>query len=251
MKAILCGPRLAAIAFCCTLAACATTGPGPTLGSQARLRVAQAAEQSGDYSLASSMYAEAAAEDPTNASAQLHYADALLREGKIDQARQLLTSHMHSVSDRRELQAGLAAMDILTGEPASALTQYNELLATRPNDVRWTVDKAVALDMLGRHDAAQPLYRRALQVTPNDPVVITDLALSLALSGKTGAATALVTPLRNADNLSPRVRNNIDVVLAASGKPAAAANDSGNAGIQKLAQALSGGLASGMTPSPQ
>lgn len=55
--------RLITIALCLVLAGCATTaGSGSTtLGSDARLRVAQAAEQSGDYPLADAMYAEAAA----------------------------------------------------------------------------------------------------------------------------------------------------------------------------------------------
>lgn len=251
MKAVASARLLAALALSATLAACATMGhEGPTLNSQARLRVAQAAEQSGDYALADSMYAEAAAQDPTSASAQLQYANALLREGKVAEARELLTRRMTSVSDRRELEAGLAAMDVLTGDAASALTAYNELLAARPGDLSWTVDKAVALDLLGRHEEAQPLYRRALRALPNDPVVTTDLALSLALSGKTAAARALVTPLRDAANLSPRVQNNIDVVLAASGRAGEASGDGGDGGIQKLAQALGGSIESGPARSP-
>lgn len=157
---------------------------------------------------------------------------------------------MQTVADRRELQAGLAAIYVLTGNPASAIVQYDELEASRPSNVRWSVDKAVALDLLGRHDEAQALYHGALQTTPNDPVVITDLALSLALSGKSDQARALVAPLRDAGNLPPRVRNNIDVVLAASGKPGVTPQPLEDRTVQKLAQALGGSFAGGPARSP-
>jgi Flp pilus assembly protein TadD len=196
------------------------------------------------------MYAEASAEDPTDASAQLRYADVLLRQGKVNEARDLLLRHIRTVSDPRQLQSGLAAIYVLTGDAASALAEYDKLLAVNPNDMRLVVDKAVALDVLGRHDEAQALYRRALYATPDDPVVISDFALSLVLSGKTQEATALVAPLRDADNVSPRVRNNIDVVLAASGRSATTSSDSENSAIQQLAQTLSRGAESKPANSP-
>ena len=50
------------------------------------IRVAEAAEEAGNFSLSDSMYAEASAEAPTNAQVQLHYASVLLRQNKVDQA---------------------------------------------------------------------------------------------------------------------------------------------------------------------
>jgi Flp pilus assembly protein TadD len=196
------------------------------------------------------MYAQASAEDPTDASVQLRYADVLLRQGRVDEARDLLLRHIRTVSDPRQLQSGLAAIYVLTGDAASALAEYDKLLAANPSDMRLVVDKAVALDVLGRHEEAQALYRRALYATPEDPVVISDFALSLVLSGKTQEATALVAPLRDADNVLPRVRNNIAVVLAAAGKSGATSSDSENSAIQQLAQALSRGAESRPANSP-
>ena len=196
------------------------------------------------------MYAQASAEEPTDASVQLRYADVLLRQGKITEARDLLLRHISTVSDPRKLQAGLAAIYVLTGDAASALAEYEKLLAARPDDMRLVVNKAIALDLLGRHDDAQALYRRALYASPDDAVVISDFALSLVLSGKAQEATALVAPLRDADNVLPRVRNNIDVVLGASGKSAATSSDGGNAAIDQLAQALNRGVEKGPANSP-
>jgi len=243
---------ITATAICCLVSACATM-PGPqepTLGGEARVRVAQAAEESGDFPLADSMYAQASAEEPTNASVQLSYADVLLRQGKINEARDLLLRHIKTVSDPRELQAGLAAIYVLTGDAASALAEYDKLLAASPDDTRMVVDKAITLDLLGRHDEAQALYRRALYASPDDAVLISDFALSLVLSGKTQEATALVAPLRDADNMLPRVRNNIDVVLAASGKSVPTASDGGNTAVDQLAQALSRGVGKGLANNP-
>lgn len=247
MRPPLIWPHLAAVVVCCGISACATqhaSQDGPTLSSEARARVAEAAEDAGDLSLADTMYAQASAEDPTDASVQLRYANVLLRQGQVDQARDLLLRHIRTVSDPGQLQSGLAAIYVLTGNAASALAEYNKLLAVSPNDMRLVVDKAVALDVLGRHEEAQVLYHRALYAAPDDPVVISDFALSLVLSGKTQEATALVAPLRDADNVSPRVRNNIDIVLTAGGKSAATSNDGENSEIQQLAQALNRGAES-------
>jgi Flp pilus assembly protein TadD len=246
MRTLPVSPCLSAIAICCVLAACATkpASQGPTLSGDARARVALAAEQSGDFPLADTMYAEAATENPTDASAQMRYADVLLRQGKVTEARDLLLRHIGTVSDPTQLQSGLAAIDVLSGEAARALAEYDKLLAVDPNDMRLVVNKAVALDMLGRHEEAQTLYRRALYATPDDPVVISDFALSLVLSGKTREASALVAPLRDADNVSARVRNNIAVVLAAGGKSGATSSERGNSAIAQIAQALNLGTGS-------
>jgi Flp pilus assembly protein TadD len=150
---------------------------------------------------------------------------------------------MGKVSDPQRLRAGLAALNILAGDPESALREYGKLLAAKPDDMRYVVDKAVALDLLGHHDEAQLLYRRALSVLPDDPAVISDLALSLLLSGKRAEASSVIAPLRDADDLLPRLRNNVDVILAAlpsaSGSaPANASEDADGVAIQQIAQAL-------------
>jgi Flp pilus assembly protein TadD len=222
---------LASLAVALPLAACGLhpADPASALGGEPRLRLAQAAEESGDAGLAEEMYAAAAAAAPTDATVQLRYADVLVRRGRIAQARALLTKHLNTVSDPQQLRAGLASLYVLTGEPARAIAEFDAVLTANPNDIRAVVDKAVALDMMGRHEEAQGLYRQALASAPGDPVVINDLALSMLLAGRAREAQEVAAPLRSQTDVSPRIRTGMGVVLAANGDLAGAREMAGTA----------------------
>ena len=183
------------------------------------LGVAQAAVESGDYAMAESIFARASVASPTDGGLQLRYADVLVRESKISQARDVLTQHLSTVSDPQLLHGALGAVYVLQGEPAQAITEFNAL---KGHDPRWTVNKAVALDMLGRHAEAQALYQVALAAAPDDVVVINDLSLSLLLSGQTAEAARIAAPLAGRADLSSRVKSGLGVVLAANGDIAGA-----------------------------
>src|SRR5690242_2114608 len=147
-------PQLSLVVTVASLAlsACASHAPPERqFGGEPRLRVAQAAEESGDYTLAESIYAGASAAAPTDATVQLHYADALMRLGRINQAREVLSRHLKTVTDPGPLRGGLGAIYVLQGEPAQAVSEFDAVMASS-SDMRWVVNKAVALDLLGHHD---------------------------------------------------------------------------------------------------
>ena len=197
-------------------------GPPASLGGEAGRRVAQAAEDSGDLALAEQIYAQASAAAPTDAAAQLHYADVLMRRGRTNEARDLLTRHLRTVSDPLQLRDGLGSIYVLTNQGALAVIEFDAVLATRPNDIRAVVNKAIALDLLGSHADAQTLYRQALALSPDDPVVINNLALSMLLAGRPQEAEQVAAPLRSQPDIMPRIRTGLGVVLAANGDVAGA-----------------------------
>jgi Flp pilus assembly protein TadD len=204
--------------------------PEPKLGGESRLRVAQAAEASGDFALAESMYAAAAAAAPKDAAVQLGFADVLVRRGRIGEARAFLARGMKTVSDTEQLRGGLAALYLLEGQPASAIDEFDKVLTSDPKNMRMVVNKAVALDLLGRHDQAQVLYRQALAAAPDDDVVINDLALSMLLAGRAREAEAVAAPLKaRTDELAPRMKANLEVLRAANGDPSRASDLAGTA----------------------
>jgi Flp pilus assembly protein TadD len=186
----------------------------PTVKTGDHLGVAQAAEESGDYGMAETIYARAASAAPSDASLQLRYADMLIKQGKISQARDLLAQHVKTVSDAQSLHGALGMLDVLQGQPAQAMVEFDSM-TTDP--LRWAVNKGVALDMLGRHSEAQALYQRFLAAQPDDVVVLTDLALSLALSGRTAEANRIAAPLLDRTDLPPRVQTSLGIVQAANG----------------------------------
>ena len=207
------------IGVCAALMACAPVDirRKPTLSTEARLQVAQAADASGDSDLAISMYTAAAAAEPTNITLQLRCADALARSGKTKQARQMLTERLRSRPGQPDLTRALALIDLIAGQPAQAIAGLDRILASNPGDVRALVDKAVALDLLGQHRAAQAIYSQVLATVPNDPAATNDLAVSLMLEGRTRQALDTLAPLQDADDAPQRLKVNLGILYAATG----------------------------------
>ncbi len=207
---------LAGAGLLALLAACA--GPQSSTSNVPTVRLAHAAMASGDLVLAESIYAKASAAAPSEADVQLSYADALLRLGKISQARNVLLSHLKTVHDARPLHGPLGAIYVLQGDAAAAITELDAAAAADPDNTRWIVDKAIALDLLARHAEAQALYRQAIAIDPDDVIAANNFAVSLALSGKNSEAASVMGPLAERSDLPQRVMLTGAVLRAANGE---------------------------------
>jgi Flp pilus assembly protein TadD len=203
---------------CCVLAACANFEQDGSLTPDSRLQVAEAAEASGDHQLALSMYMTAAESAPGNITVQLRAADALARGGKVQQAKDLLKQRLKDRPDQPDLTRALGLIELMSGHPAEGLALLDKALALGPGDDRTLLDKAVALDLLGRHAEAQAIYQQELAKTPNDPTVRNDYALSLMLQGRISEARAQLASLKDLEGSPERLRNNLGIIYAASGE---------------------------------
>src|SRR5690348_5335731 len=122
---------VAACVLALAVAACSTQQPtagSPTLAGAPRLRVAQAAEEAGDFGFAEQMYAAASQASPADTAVQLRYADVLVRNGKLAEAKQVLADHLTLVGDPAQLRAGLGSVYVLSGEPDRALAEFDAVL---------------------------------------------------------------------------------------------------------------------------
>jgi Flp pilus assembly protein TadD len=207
------------VGACGALTACASvnTRHESALTSEARLQVAGAADAAGNNDLAISMYTAAAANEPSNIDLQLRCADALARSGKITQARQLLTERLRINHAQPDLIRALALVDLVAGQSAQAIAQFDLILATSPGDVRALVDRAVALDLQGQHAAAQTIYRQALANAPNDLATKNNLAVSMMLEGHIPQALETLAPIQDAETVPPRLRVNLGILYAVTG----------------------------------
>jgi Flp pilus assembly protein TadD len=232
---------------CCALAAC-TTGnqrANPALSAEARLQVAEAADASGDRELAISMYSAAAADNPGNVDLQLRYADALVRAGKVSEARKLLQDRLSTHPNQPGITRALALIDLVAGQPADAIAGLDQVLATNPGDTPALVDKAVALDLQGQHAAAQSIYRLVLASTPNDPATRNNLALSLMLEGQARQALDTLAPVQSMGSLPQRLRINLGILYAANGDTERSSELLGNSVSPSELSALTHALSSG------
>jgi Flp pilus assembly protein TadD len=212
--------------LCAALSGCAQP-PGSeaakqTMPADSRLRVALAAEQSGDRELAVTMYAAAAEEAPNDTVVLQRCAEGLARSGRLAEAASLLTRHMPSGPRRTDLMLTLGSIEVLAGQPMQADAALSEVLAVRPDDVKALTNRGIALDMEKRHAEAQALYRKALALAPGDVAISNDLALSLMLSGHAMEARQVLLPFRDVADLPERVRINLGIVEAAGGDHASA-----------------------------
>lgn len=220
------GPRglktvLASAVACWLLAGCAsqqTEGQQKApVNAEARLRVATAAEASGDKDMAVSMYSAAAAEAPGNTATQLRAAEGLARNGKMEDAAALLTRRLKATPHDPDVLETLGAIQVLVGQPSQAVQTLGLVLAARPGDVKALTNKAIALDVMQQHADAQLLYRQALVLAPQDPAISNDLALSLMLSGQPEEARRVLSPFRDVAGLPERMRINLGILDAAGG----------------------------------
>jgi Flp pilus assembly protein TadD len=207
------------VGACGALTACASVDNrrDSALTPEARLQVAEAADSAGNNDLAISMYTAAAAKEPLNIDLQLRCADALTRSGRITQARQFLAERLRANAGQPDLLRALALVDLVAGEPAQAIIQLDQVLASKPGDARALVDKAIALDLLRQHTAAQMIYRQVLATVPDDATTRNDLAVSLMMQGRTRQALDTLGPVHDVDNSPPRLKVNLGILYAATG----------------------------------
>jgi Flp pilus assembly protein TadD len=185
--------------------------------AESRLRVADAAEEAGDRDMAASMYAAAAKDAPNDTPTLVRCAEGLARNGRLDDAAELLVHRQKAVPKDTEVLRTIGAIEVMAGQPSQAILTLSAVLAFDPTDVKAMADKAVALDVLRRHAEAQVLYRQALTQGPSDPAICNDLALSLLLSGQPEQARDVLAQFRGRQGLPERMSVNLGIMDAASG----------------------------------
>ena len=210
--------RWALLFAACFVSACGSPKPvrQTELGPDTRLKVAEAAEAAGDDQLANAMYSTLATSAPQDAGLQLRSARALMRNGKLAQARDALSAALENNPGNDDLIRTLASIEIISGQSASAITKLDAILARKPDNVSALVNKAVALDLESRHGEAQILYYQALAEAPADPAARNDLALSLMLQGRLAEARDILAPIQREAGSIPRIRSTMAILDAAS-----------------------------------
>ena len=147
----------------------------------AMLRIAVAAQQSGDNAGAVSFYRRASLLRPGSVEAQLGTARSLVELGSTDEAIKVLrAAHVRNPSEAR-LVLPLGRLLVAADRPAEALKVFLDGLQTDPTSVPMSIGKGVALDGLGRHTEAQSAYQQVLKVEPDNAPARTDLELSKRL----------------------------------------------------------------------
>jgi Flp pilus assembly protein TadD len=196
-------PRISAAAACrlgvavslLTLAACTTTvkqSYGPvspvsnpaTLSLKGELHVAEAALESGNVDLATTIYMQIVQSNPDSVPGLTGLGDTLYVQGDYTRANVYYSKALSLDPNAVPAMTGNARVAIRQRRLDDAIAEYRRVLAKSPNDAMAAAGLGTALDMQGHHDEAQAVLRNALLENPGDPRLETDLGLSLVVSGK-------------------------------------------------------------------
>lgn len=178
----------------------------------AMMRIADAAERSGDLASATAFYRRAAELQPGATAPPLGAARSLAAQGRTDEAIDLLRS-AHAGLPGDPLVAGtLGRLLVVAHQPQDALAAFQDGLRAAPGTASLLIGQGVAFDALAQHPAAQDSYRAALAAAPDSIPARNDLALSLALSGHADQAVTMLRSLYLV--ASPADRATVDGNLA-------------------------------------
>jgi Flp pilus assembly protein TadD len=211
--------RIWLLALLAILAGCSTTS---LRDGAAGLDVARAALASGSPEIALKISTDRLRTQPGDVAAMVVEGDALAALGRRAEAgaafRQALAMQPDSVAAR----IGLGRL-ALADDPPRAEALLREVVAREPRNAVALNDLGIALDLQGRHAAAQEAYRSALGAAPDMQAAMVNLALSLGLSGQAAQGADLLRPLAAAPDATPRVRHDFAIVSALAGDQQAAA----------------------------
>jgi len=244
--------RLGGIFVACgLLAACSGGQRGSTeLTSGTRLRIAQAAEASGNADLAAEMYGRAGIGAEGDPATQIKIADGLIRSGQMPAADEQLQQALKAKPGQVDLLRALGLLHVMSGRPEQAIVELDQVLATKQQDLRALVAKGVALDLIHNHTDAQAVYRQALVLSPDDSDIRNNMAVSMMLEGRLAEAAAMLAPLENTGARADRMKNNLGIIQAASGNANEARRLLGDSVSPETLMALTRALAKAPASAP-
>jgi Flp pilus assembly protein TadD len=208
---------LACAGLLALLAACAG-GPGRTVDdASVHATLAQAELTAGAPAQALQLADQALAAQPDNTAARLVRAEALTRLGQPEAASADYSRVLQRQPDSAAALLGLGRFN-LSHDPLTAEGLFRRALASDPGNTAALTDLGIALDLQGRHEAAETAYREALVVQPGLTAARVNLALSLAMRGEARQAIGLLQGLAGDPRASAKLREDYAAVLTMAGE---------------------------------
>jgi Flp pilus assembly protein TadD len=218
---------LAALVLCACHASQPIVQPRPsalnTMPSTAsEFRIADAALQSGNVQMASSIYERELSTHPDSLPALQGLGDALYMTGDIARARQLYEKALQVAPGKREPSIGLARIAIRDRRFDDAIALYRPLVSANASDGLAWEGLGTAYDLKGDHDTAQTTYRAGLKANPADMALRSNLGLSLVLGGNPREGANVLLDIASAPDAPPQARQNLALAYGVLGNGDAA-----------------------------
>lgn len=146
--------------------------------------LATSALQSGDVSLASSLYAKTLEQHPNDVDALIGMGTTLADAGDFERARETYRHAIAVAPKRTEPVLELARLDLRQRRLDEAIALYRQLLSREPASRFASAGLGTAYAVKGEARAAQETFEAALRAHPGDVMLTIDLGLSYVLDGQ-------------------------------------------------------------------
>jgi len=123
----------------------------------------------GDLAAATASFERATQLDPGDANAFANLGNALRAAGRGEDAERALRRAIALAPDWADPLNGLGALEVARGRAAEGLALFDRALALDPGRHEARLNRAIALDTLGRREDAAAAYREFLAATAREP----------------------------------------------------------------------------------
>ncbi len=212
------------------LSGCAAVGfdaPGQRAGDTgnlpALLSLAERSEESGNHSMAGSVYEEAARRFPDSPEPHMGLARTAYSAGQGNDAVNHYRAALERAPESFEARYGMGKALLADDRLTAAAQQFDALIDQGTEDHRPYLARGVALDLQGFHADAQESYRAGLRNAPHNVPLQNNLGLSLALGGDHAKGLNVLEELTREPTAPARARQNLALVYGLAGQMESAA----------------------------
>ncbi len=186
------------------------------------LHIAESALDSGDVSLAISLFERTLKADPRSLPAELGLADAIYQTGDLARAGVLYAQVAAAMPDDPRAQLGMARVALRERRLDDAVARYRRLAQAHPDNAVVAEGLGAALDLQGKHGEAQAVYRAALAHHPEVQGLKADLGLSLVLGQHAREGANVLLDVAGLPDAPVQARENLALAYGVLGNGAAA-----------------------------
>jgi tetratricopeptide (TPR) repeat protein len=146
----------------------------------AHFNLAEALEREGKLQEALAEYEAVSGIEPSNTAALSETAYVLMNLGRADEAAARFREVLSRAPGSAEAHYALAGVLALQGKTSEAMKEYEQVLRLKPDDAPSRNNLARLLASEGRAAETEAHYRAALAKTPDSPIILRNLAWLLA-----------------------------------------------------------------------
>ncbi|MFM0671088.1 tetratricopeptide repeat protein [Paraburkholderia sediminicola] len=186
------------------------------------MTLASSALQSGDLSLASTMFGKVLETQPDNLDALTGMGATLVLTGELERARGMYERAAARNPERIAPVLGLARIAVRQRRLDEAIALYQRVLSHEPSNPLASAGLGTAYALKGDTARAQLIYSDALRQHPGDAMLTIDLGLSMVLDGNVRKGANLLLSVAAEPGTPPQGRQNLALAYGLLGNNTAA-----------------------------